>query len=174
MHSFATEIHPLQPASCLWPSTLSIPQSSSSPPPPQFTRTTEAPQNCCCLLCSLWGSDLAVQDSGLPFMYWKGPYRTWTQQYIDFPFLFVSWEGIQTLTLSRSSLWQIFPSEVIPIATTFTVDDVLASIWSLTACPICFVIPTLKALVKIHAPEMNIYNCEVFDNAAGLLWSEKR
>lgn len=62
-----------------------------------------------------------------------------------------------TFVLSRISLCWIFPREVIPMAITLTLDEVLASVWSRTACTKCLVIPTRKAPVKIQASEIIIF-----------------
>lgn len=40
------------------------------------------------------------------------------------------------------------------MAITLTLDEVLASAWSRTACTKCLVIPTRKALIRIQAPEI--------------------
>uniref|UniRef100_A0A8U7MAV9 Potassium voltage-gated channel subfamily KQT member 1 n=1 Tax=Corvus moneduloides TaxID=1196302 RepID=A0A8U7MAV9_CORMO len=58
----------------------------------------------------------------------------------------------------RISLCWIFLSEVIPMATTLTLDEVLASARSRTACTKCLVTPTRRALVKIQAPEIIFKN----------------
>lgn len=75
--------------------------------------------------------------------------------------------------LSRISLCWISLSEVIPMAITLRVDEVLARARSRTACTKCLVTPTRRALVKIQAPEIvlkssqgislycNVFVCQV-------------
>lgn len=52
---------------------------------------------------------------------------------------------------SASRLWIMFHG-AIPMATTRTLEEVLASEWSLTAWPKCLVMPKRRPFVKIHAP----------------------
>lgn len=57
-----------------------------------------------------------------------------------------------TLAESSSSWLWILVQGAIPMATTRTFEEVLASEWSLTAWPRCFVMPNRRPLVRIHAP----------------------
>lgn len=60
--------------------------------------------------------------------------------------------GARTLAPSSASrLWIMFQG-AIPIATTRTVEEVLAREWSRTAWPKCLVMPKRRPLVRIHAP----------------------
>lgn len=60
--------------------------------------------------------------------------------------------SVTTLAVRSSSRFWILVQGAIPMATTRTFEDVLASEWSLTAWPRCFVMPNRRPLVSIHAP----------------------
>lgn len=65
----------------------------------------------------------------------------------------------QTLAASRASRLWIMVQGAMPMATTLTVDEVLAREWSRTAWPRCLVMPKRSPLVRIQAPEDRQHVC---------------
>ncbi len=68
----------------------------------------------------------------------------------------------QTLAASSASrLWIMFQGAM-PMATTRTLEEVLAKEWSLTAWPKCLVMPKRRPLVKIQAPREERGSCCIY------------